>query len=261
MTTHRFVLKGGTLLYHVFKSPRASFKDADYAYTAGETNALTTPKLAETLTIDIDGFHLYGNDAQWRVPLDIFEGNVPFSIEAPRLRVDDDKMKITVSVREAEQLDPPTAPLFYEDKMLYGDQIFRVNGLSRDELAAEKILAWTLRELTKHYLDLAILARDHHPHLDLDKVVWLVRRKFSVESKAESTRSSFTAKQIDRASKITTVFQRPGPLRQMERDWDEAMIGDFRLLEDEIGRTDSLFDINVVKELVAEVWHPVLAKL
>ena len=149
----KFVLKGGTLLYHVYKSPRASFKDADYAYTGDDRDDLTVPTLEEILTIDVDGFRLYGDEGRWTTPNEMFEGLVPFSIEAPEVEHDRDRMKITVSVRAAEQLDLSDDPLYYEDRLLADEQIFRVNGLTRDELAAEKILAWAVRKLAKHYVD------------------------------------------------------------------------------------------------------------
>lgn len=72
------------------------------------------------------------------------------------LRGRDRELKITVSVRAGERLDPPRERLFYHDPLLAHDATFEVNGLTRDELSAEKVLAWCSKPLAKHFVDLDV---------------------------------------------------------------------------------------------------------
>ncbi|HEV3318796.1 MAG TPA: hypothetical protein VG053_03560 [Solirubrobacteraceae bacterium] len=48
-----FVLKGGTLLTHVYNSPRQSIQDADYLHRQAET--VTAPELEQALLGDAHG--------------------------------------------------------------------------------------------------------------------------------------------------------------------------------------------------------------
>lgn len=134
-----FVLKGGTLLTHVYRSPRQSIKDADYTYLEPQT--LTTPELDEALTIDGDcGFYLYPEEGVWQFDRDLFDGKTPFSMEGISMgrRARGRELKISVSVRAGERLDPPASPLYYHDPLLARDNTFKINGLTINELAAER---------------------------------------------------------------------------------------------------------------------------
>jgi hypothetical protein len=53
---------------------------------------------------------------------------------------------MSVSIREAEVLDRREKMLYDSFDLLQGENIFYVNGLSLEELAAEKTLGWTTKE-------------------------------------------------------------------------------------------------------------------
>ena len=76
-----FVLKGGTLLHHVYRSPRQSIRDADYTYI-GEA-ALSGPKLEDALRVDgKEGFYLSPEDAVLTTGNEMYTlKRMPFSIK------------------------------------------------------------------------------------------------------------------------------------------------------------------------------------
>lgn len=130
-----FVLKGGTLLSNVYRSPRQSVKDADYTYLDPQT--LLAPELERALSIDGEyGFHLAPQEV-FSFDRDMFAGDAPFSMDGIVLELQgrDRELKITVSVRAGERLDPSRERLFYHDPLLARDETFEVNGLTRDELS------------------------------------------------------------------------------------------------------------------------------
>ena len=131
------------------------------------------------------GFELHPEDGQWTTENQLFDGRTPFSIDGITLgsRKADRELKISVSVRPGEWLDPGAA-LMYTDRLLADDHVFWVNGLSKEELSAEKILGWCSKPLPKHLVDLACIARDHAQDLDLGKVADLLDRKFQEESRS-----------------------------------------------------------------------------
>jgi predicted nucleotidyltransferase component of viral defense system len=154
----RFVLKGGTLLAHVYGSPRESVRDADYTYIDPELP--TVPELVEMLAIDGEqGFYLDPEAARWTTERDIYEAKqMPFSVERVtferlgRGRV----LDISMTVRSGECIDGPQ-PLVYTDAMLVAGPRFGVRRLTLEELAAEKLLGWASKDLAKHYIDLAYI--------------------------------------------------------------------------------------------------------
>jgi hypothetical protein len=143
-----FVLKGGTLLSNVYRSPRQSIADADYTYL--DPDNLTVPDLEEALTADGKyGFYLYPENGRMDFDNDLFDTRIPFSLEGIRLsrRRRDNELKVSVSVRPGEWLDRSGPQLIYADPLLAADGSFPINGLTRDELAAEKLLGWCSKPL------------------------------------------------------------------------------------------------------------------
>jgi hypothetical protein len=251
-----FVLKGGTLLSNVYRSPRQSIKDADYTYLDPQT--LRAPELERALTIDGEyGFHLAPHEV-FSFDRDMFDGDPPFSMDGITLglRGRDRELKITVSVRAGERLDPPTERLFYYDPLLARDQRFEVNGLTRDELAAEKTLAWCSKPLSKHFVDLAYLAREHHEHIDREKVADLVRRKF----KAEGRSRRYPALGIHRPGDLVRFFADPGKLRGLREDWERLIGAELLFLPSESDRPSeqTLTDPSNVERICLDFWRPTL---
>jgi predicted nucleotidyltransferase component of viral defense system len=173
----QFVLKGGTLLTHVYQSPRQSIQDADYLHRQPET--VTAPELERALLGDADGV-VFEPAFSYQADRDQFRGTVEFTFDDIVIRRSR-PLKISVSVRPGEWLDPPAAPLDYHDPLLSGESTFEVQGLSLNELAAEKLLGWCSKDLPKHLVDLAYIAREHPASIDHQLVARLVTEKFAHE--------------------------------------------------------------------------------
>ncbi len=251
-----FVLKGGTLLSNVYLSPRQSIKDADYTYLDPQT--LRAPELERALTIHGEyGFHLAPEEA-FSFDREMFDGEPSFSMDgiALGLRGKDRELKITVSVRAGERLDPPTEKLFYHDPLLACDNTFEVNGLTRDELSAEKILGWCSKPLSKHFVDLAYLAREHHEHIDRANVADLVRRKF----KAEGRSRRYTAIGIRRPADLARSFADASKLRDLSESWERLVGTELLFLPSERAKPSAhtLTDHQNVQRICLEFWHPTL---
>jgi predicted nucleotidyltransferase component of viral defense system len=250
----RFVLKGGTLLAHVYGSPRESVRDADYTYVDPELP--TVPDLVEMLTIDgKQGFYLDAGAARWKTERDIYEAKrMPFSIE--RVAFERTRrgraLDISMTVRSGECLDGPKA-LIYMDTMLATTSRFEVAGLTLEELTAEKILAWASKDLSKHFIDLAYIAREHADRLDLDHIRALVHEKFAAERHQHRYRATPTMQDLTRR------FSDPDRVELIRRRWDEAIGTTILFLPSEDDRSGSLTAFTNVMRYVEEVWLPVLA--
>lgn len=177
-TGQDFVLKGGTLLHHVYASPRFSVKDADYTHIAPER--VDKQSLNAALTVAAPDFTVDFSTVEWSLDNAIWSTDVGYTMGLQDVPAGRDGLKITVSVRFGEWLDKQK-PVLYRDPLLAGQSSFMLNGLSLEELAAEKILAWCTKRLAKHAVDLAYLARDHSA-LDRNKALDLTRQKFVIES-------------------------------------------------------------------------------
>lgn len=204
----RFVLKGGTLLYHVYKTRRASYKDADLAEKGGHYE--DPDELGRVLTITEGAFKLREDAGRWGWGQDLIEGleipvDLGIKVDLPRYK----RLKITVSLRQSEQLDPPIAPLLYTDEMLADESTFEVNGLTLNELAAEKIIGWTLRGEPKHYADLGLIGRDHAGQIDAGKVEDFIRRKVAGERQMAATRGFYAAKRVRGPADLAKRFHSP----------------------------------------------------
>ncbi len=218
----RFVLKGGTLLAHVYKSPRQSVRDADYTYI--EPALPTVDDLIEMLRVPgTNGFYLDPAEAQWTTGTDIYEAKgMKFSIHditvARSGRGRGDALDISVSVRSGECLDGPI-PLIYTDTMLAGESRFSVMGLSLEELGAEKVLGWASKDQARHYIDLAYIARDHQELLNADKAATLICEKFARE------RHSGRYRRIRNVGELASTFSAPARVKLIRDSWEEERHG------------------------------------
>ncbi len=255
-----FVLKGGTLLSNVYRSPRQSIADADYTYL--EPANLTVPKLEEALAIDGNyGFYLRPEDGHMTTANDLFETRSPFSMEGIQMsrRARDNELKVTVSVRAGEWLDRTGEILVYYDALLASDQSFVVQGLTRDELAAEKLLGWCSKPLSKHFVDLAYLAREHQEHIDNERVAELITRKFDTEGQAPRYRNAG----IHRPADLASQFADPAKLDELRADWERFTDTELLLLPQErsVAAEVTLLDVANVERQAIEFWQPTLERL
>lgn len=254
-----FVLKGGTLLSNVYRSPRQSIADADYTYLDREN--LDLPKLEEALATDGSyGFDLRPEDGQWTTENELFEGKTPFSISGIQLgrRPADRELKISVSVRPGEWLDPGP-PLVYSDQLLAEDDVFSVNGLTREELSAEKILGWCTKPLPKHLVDLAYVARDHAEELALDRTADLLGQKF----REESGSPRYQGAGITRLPDLARVFLSEPKIEELRESWSTFAETELLLLPGELAKDDgaTLSRVENIERFAADFWMPFLEQL
>ncbi len=127
----------------------------------------------------------------------------------------DRELKVTVSVRAGEWLDRDGPPLIYRDPLLANDSSFPINGLTRNELAAEKLLGWCSKPLSKHLVDLAHLAREHHEHISHEQVAKLVHRKFEMEKGARRYRDAAIRSPADLVAGLHEREQAQGPAQRL----------------------------------------------
>lgn len=253
----RFVLKGGTLLAHVYRSPRQSVRDADYTYI--EPTLPTVPELIEMLRVPgTNGFHLDPQDARWTTGADIYEAKgMKFSIEditvTRRGGGRGNALDISMSVRSGECLDGPIS-LMYTDTTLAGESRFPVMGLSLEELGAEKVLGWASKDQARHYIDLAYIAREHGSSLDGEKAALLISTKFEREKNSGRYRNMRTV------AEMASVFAAPDRISLIRDSWSDDMGTQILFLPEEEQRGEgSLADFANVERYVDEVWGPILA--
>jgi hypothetical protein len=252
----RFVLKGGTLLAHVYKSPRQSVRDADYTYI--EPTVPTVPDLVDMLRVPgTNGFYLDPNEAVWTTGTDIYEAKgMKFSIEdiTASRRGRGNALDLSVSVRSGECLDGPL-PLTYVDTTLAGNSRFSVMGLSLEELGAEKVLGWASKDQSRHYIDLAYIARDHRTVLDGEKAATLICEKFKRE------KNSGRYRRMPTVSELAATFSAPARIKLMRESWHDDLGTQILFLPEEEERAEgSLADFANVERYVNEVWGPILAE-
>jgi Nucleotidyl transferase AbiEii toxin, Type IV TA system len=239
----RFVLKGGSLLTHVYDSPRQSIADADYVHL--EPDVVKAPQLDDAFSFREGHFTMA---ATFRPEIDArtddvnrFRGDVIFDIQGIELipqrrrrsRDAPHTLKITVSIRPGERLDSCDEELIYKDALLSEPSHFSVQGLTRNELAAEKVLGWCSKDLAKHFTDLAYLKREHGGFLDYERIAFLIRKKF--EHERRDRRYALRG--------ITTVGGLGGAFTDKERirdfihgDWARLATDEIFFLPHELGR-------------------------
>jgi len=255
-----FVLKGGTLLSNVYRSPRQSIADADYTYLDPEN--LTVPELEDALAADGEyGFYLYPEEGRWSYDNELFDGRSPFSMEGIRMsrRERDRELKVTVSVRAGEWLDREGPALIYNDPLLATDNSFPINGLSRNALAAEKLLGWCSKPLSKHLVDLAYLAREHADAVEHERVASLVRQKFSQEKGARRYRDAGIRSTAD----LVPAFTKSTKLTVMRNDWARFSTTELLFLPGELAENAdvTLMNVDNVERLAVEFWQATLELL
>lgn len=168
----------------------------------------------------------------------------------------DSELKVTVSVRPGEWLDRTGQTLIYHDPLLATDQSFGVQGLTRDELAAEKVLGWCSKPLFKHFVDLAYLAREHHEHIQHQLVAELIKRKFEKEGNAPRYRNAG----IRRPADLVAKFADSAKLNELRDDWERFTGTELLLLpQEQSAPADvTLLDVANVERQAIEFWQPTL---
>jgi len=162
-------------------------------------------------------------------------------------------LDISMSVRSGECLDGPI-PLVYVDTTLAGESHFTVMGLSLEELGAEKVLGWASKDQSRHYIDLAYIARDHSDGLDPEKAASLIREKFARE------KSSGRYRKIRTVAELASTFAAPARVELIRKSWQDDLGTQILFLPAEEERAEgSLADFANVERYVNEVWVPILA--
>lgn len=211
-----FVLKGGTLLHHVYGSPRFSIIDADFTHR--RATGVDGELLSAALSVAEDDLVIDFSDVEWLLDQAIWRAEaVAYTVGGAVLVGSRQGMNVTVSVRLGEWMDPQER-VTYSDPMLATATTFLVNGLTREELAAEKILAWCSKQLVKHAVDLACLARDHATLIDADKAIALTRRKFDIEGGMDRYKKNGMNSFDDLAGALLGA----GAARQLSAQWDAS---------------------------------------
>lgn len=253
-----FVLKGGTLLHHVYRGSRQSIRDADYTYIGDAP--LTGPKLEGALRIDgQEGFYLNPEEAVLTTDNEMYSfKRMPFSIDPEGIGLSPRKGKgldITVSVRDGERLDPPSARLIYSDPLLAGESRFPISGLTLEELAAEKILGWVSREHIRHYIDLAYVARSFN-ETDREKTCELVAAKF----KKEKASRLYSEKGIRTLIDLVVAFSSERALTALREGWEQTLGTEIFFLpnEHDLPENETLAATQNVERYVIEFWVPAL---
>ena len=220
--SRRLALKGGTLLHGVYGSPRVSIADVDYADAAVGDNAetaiaeeapLTPEEVAEAVTFDEDGLKVKGIEGTWRESDELVVGeSVPFELEdVEPLDAggrDEQPLNISVSVRKAEVVQGITVARF--QAVFIDEPEFEVSALALDEALVEKVISFSMKHFNKHYVDLAIAARDLQGLFDPEIVLSL----FTSKLRAEKRRHPERFKNVERASDL---FNRFHDRRELER--------------------------------------------
>lgn len=99
--SEQFVLKGGTLLTHVYNSPRQSIQDVDYLHRQPET--VTAPELEQALFGEAQGI-VFEPAFSYQAAREQFRGTVEFTFDDIVIRRSR-PLKVSVSVRPGEWLD------------------------------------------------------------------------------------------------------------------------------------------------------------
>lgn len=252
-----FVLKGGTLLTHVYKSPRQSIADADYLHLDAD---VMTDEVESALQVDEGNFTMT-TEMRFDDARSAFEGKGTFRFEDIHIRRPRDReLKITVSIRKGERLDEPNEPLIYHDPTLTAPSFFAVEGLSVDELSAEKLLGWCSKDLAKHFVDLAYVARSLGEKVDHDRVAELVKKKFALEGDSFRYRSVGVSSPEDLAGRFVDQERLRGLLHE---DWGRLSSEEIYFLQAEEAQPPDqrLLDSANVERLALEFWGATLAKL
>lgn len=259
-TRERFVVKGGTLLYHVYRGPRVSYKDVDFAkpsagrvesemLAADDRQRRLEAEIIEAMTVDEPEFQL--RVEQGSINLELTEmvevTRVPFTITGLRR---DGRMKLTVSVRASERVDRAVT-LDYTDELLEGPQTFGVAGLTIEELTAEKIIGWSLRGLAKHFVDLAIIGHRYGTTMDHERLVDVLTEKVRRERDHPDLGRSYRYHGVGSIGDLVRRFDAPelaGALH--ERTYEQNLGNEIVLDASRDRQIEGLESSTVVKDYV-----------
>jgi predicted nucleotidyltransferase component of viral defense system len=253
-----FVLKGGTLLTHVYRSPRQSIADADYLHL--DPADAKTDDVEAALRFSESGFTM-NPELRFDGRSESFTGKGVFSFDDIQITGRRDReLKITVSVRPGERMDTPERQLSYTDLALADDQTFPIEGLTINELSAEKLLGWCSKDLAKHLVDLAYVAREQADEVDHDRVAELVRAKFRLEGGA----ARYSKLGIHKPGQLVPRFGDRGRLQTLlHATWGRLSADEFFFLPAEHAQPAErqLLDSDNVERLALEFWEPTLSRL
>lgn len=162
-------------------------------------------------------------------------------------------LKVSVSVRPGEWLDPPRSQLDYHDPLLAQHSTFKVQGLSLNELAAEKLLGWCSKDLAKHLVDLAYLAREHPSEIDHELVACLVAQKFA----HEGGRGRYRGLGITRVAQLSDRFS---DRRRLDEVMHGRGLGDlfFALAEQQRPEDQTLTSTTNIERFALGFWESTL---
>lgn len=251
------VLKGGTLLTHVYRSPRQSVADADYLHLNEE---VMTDDLEDALRFHEGNFSMEP-ELRFDDRNESFTGKGVFTFDDIRIKKRRDReLRITVSIRPGERMDTPETELAYTDPTLTGESTFPIEGLTINELSAEKILAWCSKDLAKHLVDLAYVAREWKDQVDHERVAELVRDKFDHEGKSWR----YVDLGITRPGQLVARFTSSERIHELlHQDWERLSTDEIFFLpaEEAEPAEGQLLDPANVERLAMDFWAPTLDRL
>lgn len=141
-----------------------------------------------------------------------------------------------------------------------GDSVFVVEGLTINELSAEKVLGWCSKDLPKHLVHLAYVARSRSKEVDHDRVAELVREKFAIEGAS----GRYRRLGVGSTSDLPARFRDPERLQALlHRDWPRLSQDEpyFVQAERNEAADQQLLDSMNVERLATDFWAPTLAQL
>ena len=253
-----FVLKGGTLLHHVHGSPRVSLADIDYADGRKEISAdIAAVKNAISAEHDL-GFQLDVDAGAWNQKGGLISGEeipVFLTIDASGGH----PVNISVAVRQGEVIDMEVVE-FHPVGLLDGT-VFRVQAVSLEEAAAEKIIAWCIKGKPKHFHDLAYIAR-RQPGVDHMRVAEMITVKFYAEKDAEETREEYAQRKLNEPADLGRYWSPESRMNSLRKKWPDELGSELILDLEEIERqSESLADFDVAFKLAIECFGGVFDRL
>lgn len=166
------------------------------------------------------------------------------------------RANVSVSFRRGERIITPERDLYFDPEgLLVNNQPFLVNGLVLNEVAAEKVLGWCVKdELYKHFADLALLARDHAPELDPATVADLICQKFYEERDAMETRMLYRERGLSTPADLNKYFLDPARLEAMHAQWRNQRGVTIWVRPEELRHGKSITQSANAEALVRDYW-------
>lgn len=253
-----FVLKGGTLLHHVHGSPRVSLADIDYADGRKEQSAdIAAVKDAIRAEHDL-GFQLDVDAGAWNRKGGLISGEeIPVILTTDASG--DHPVNISVAVRQGEVIDMEVVE--FHPVGLVDGTVFRVQAVSLEEAAAEKIIAWCIKGKPKHFHDLAYIARKQ-PGVEHTRVAEMITVKFHAEKEAEETREEYAQRKLNEPADLRRYWSRESRMNGLRKKWPNELGSELILDLKEIERqSESLANFDVAYKLATECFGGVFDRL